>query len=991
VRRRPSARPITPAQPAVAAPAGAVQWEGRSYSSPLARAFPFPTSISLELVFFVSLMAVTIFLRLWMLGDRPLHHDESLHATYSWDLVGSAHPEYHYDPMMHGPLQFHMIAFFYALFGSSVFTARLWSVTAGTALVFVPLLLRRQLGAWATYVLMIILCVSPTTLYFSRFAREDMQYGLFTMLLVASIIRYFLDRRDGYPYHYRWLYVVATSFIMAYAAKESIYLTTAVLGSFILAALAMEVLEGYWWIGPGAGVVIMAGGLVAGKLSVAVLGVLIIAGVVLLQMWATGRQGLVADALRSSPLRAWLLSAGIVVTLFVFLYWPVGDPASWAFIPGTHMVPTTLDIPVAGGNDVTKSYTYSTDGLIGGLQYWQAQQPVARGGQPWYYYFLIIPMYEWLVTLFGIIGAIYVLRRQRTFWTLFILWWTIATIGIYCWTSEKMPWNSLHLVIPLSVLAAIGVVAGVTHATRWVRYLAIAAAAITALVSIHNSFTIAYVTGAQPVEYYVYVQTTPDVPEVYSEMQRIQAHLNGQPLHIQVDNEDTWPWAFYLRDGKQWYIDAYPSTPKDFGVPTEPVLFVSDDNYAQMSAELAPNYVAIHEHLRWWNPEEYKTYNQAGVSPWSNFTHFIHDALMPSTWLHVMQWEIQRRPFSPGAWNNFNNSTNFYFMVNKQYVQYLSPAVQAQVKAQQAAQQQADPFLTLNRPLQASAVVAGVGAGPKLNLLTVAPIAAGAAGDVLVGDITAHKIVHVAPNGAFAGSWGSAGTGPGQFSNNPDRSPSIGGIAYAPDGDVYATDTWNGRVEEFTPGGTFIRAWGQLSQDPSDTKPFDLFGPRGIAVASNGDVYVADTGHETIKVFSATGAFLFSFGGLGGLHGDFNEPSSVAIDRAGDVYVADYWNQRIQVFTAQGQFLRQINVPSWQNNYHEPQIAVDAQGRVYAPDPANSRILVFGANGQPLMAFGSLGLGLNQMNQPLGVAVGPHNTILVSDAGNARVLRFTVP
>jgi predicted membrane-bound mannosyltransferase len=275
-----------------------------------------------------------------------------------------------------------------------------------------------------------------------------MPYGRFTLLLVAALIRSGCDKRDGYPFHYRWLYVIATSFIMAYAAKESIYLTTAVLGSFIVAMLAVEVISGYWWIGPGAGLLVMAGGLISGRLGLAVLGALIILAVLLLQMWATGRSGLIADALRTSPWRAWVLSASIVVALFVFLYWPVGDPATWAFVPGTHMVPTTLDVPVAGGNDITKSYNYSTDGLLGGLQYWQAQQPVARGGQPWYYYFLIIPMYEWFVTLFGIIGAIYILRRFRTFWSLFILWWTFGTFAIYCWTSEKMPWNIMSMCRP---------------------------------------------------------------------------------------------------------------------------------------------------------------------------------------------------------------------------------------------------------------------------------------------------------------------------------------------------------------------------------------------------------------------------------------------------------------------------------------------------------------------------------------------------------------
>jgi DNA-binding beta-propeller fold protein YncE len=116
------------------------------------------------------------------------------------------------------------------------------------------------------------------------------------------------------------------------------------------------------------------------------------------------------------------------------------------------------------------------------------------------------------------------------------------------------------------------------------------------------------------------------------------------------------------------------------------------------------------------------------------------------------------------------------------------------------------------------------------------------------------------------------------------------------------------------------------------------------------------------------------------------------VDKSGTVYVADYWNQRIQVLTAQGMFERQINVPSWQvYSYHEPQIAVDAQDRVYAPDPAGSRVLVFSASGQPVLAFGSLGAGLSQLNQPLGVVAGAGNTILVSDAGNTRVLRFAAP
>jgi DNA-binding beta-propeller fold protein YncE len=260
----------------------------------------------------------------------------------------------------------------------------------------------------------------------------------------------------------------------------------------------------------------------------------------------------------------------------------------------------------------------------------------------------------------------------------------------------------------------------------------------------------------------------------------------------------------------------------------------------------------------------------------------------------------------------------------------------------------------------------------------------------VIGDPNARKIVRLGPDGKLAATWGSPGTGQGQF--NGKYSPGIGGIAYAQNGDIYATDTWNGRVEEFTPGGKFVRAWGVFSMDPNDTAPGHFYGPRGIAVAPNGDVYVADTGHKRIQVFSPTGTYLFAFGGEGLTPGKFNEPSSIAIDQKGNVYVADYWNQRIQVLTLQGQFERQIAIPTWQPlSYDEPQIAVDAAGRLYAPDPAKSRVLVFSPTGQPLLTFGTVGTGLGQLNQPLGVVVGPNNTILVSDAGNTRVLRFTAP
>jgi predicted membrane-bound mannosyltransferase len=971
------------------------------------RIFPLPALPTLDVVLIALLVVGGLAIRLAMLADRPLHHDESLHATYSWYLMGGSNPQYNYDPMMHGPLQFHMIAFFYSLFGSSPFTARLWSVTCGTALIAVPLLLRRQLGRWPTFTLMTMLCVSPVCLYFSRFAREDMQYALFNFLLVAAIIRFVLDHKEERPGHFRWLYVVALAFIMAYAAKESIYLTAAVLGAFIGLQLALELLEGAWWAGPAAGVALMADGVLAHQLAVAALGALVIAVVLIVQLWVSPKSGMLADSMRATPWQAWTIAGSIVVLMFVLLYWPIGEPASWAFIPGSHEVTTTVAIPGApacndsapvaagtvGGLPPCPVFKYSTDGLLGGLQYWQEQQLVARGGQPWFYYLLIIPLYEWTIVPFGIIGAIYILRKRRDMMHLLLLWWFVATLAIYCYASEKMPWNSLHLVVPLAVLAAIGLWVSVTHAVPWVRYIAIAVAAITTVFSVHNAITLSYVNGANPVEMMVYVQTSNDVPTVYSEIQRIQAQVGGA-IHMQVDNDDTWPWAFYLRDSSKYSIDKYPAQPSEYGVPNQPVLLVSDTNYPQMSTTLSQHYVAFRENLRWWGPEEYKgayvdRFNTQAQrdSRLQRLGFFLKDLVTPSTWGHILQWEVQRRPFTPTAWDNHGNQTDFYFLVRKDLVSDLSPTFQQMAKTQMVAQQQADPFLNKLQAKQASLAYGQNAAAGTFQ--SAGPVALDGQGNVLVGDLQAHQIKVLSPAGKLLRTIGSGGTGPGQF--NTKTSPSIGGIAVAPNGNIYATDTWNERVEEFSPTGAFIRAWGQGNLDASNLKPGDFYGPRGIAIAPNGNVYVADTGHRRIEVFDPNGKFLFTFGSEGTAPGQFDEPSGVTVDGKGNVFVADFWNQRVQELSAKGTPIMMFQVPAWHDqNYDEPQISVDAAGRILVPDPEGSRILVYTPKGGADFAWGGLGSALGQLSRPLDVA-NNGTTLIVNDFGNSRVLRYTAP
>jgi uncharacterized protein (TIGR03663 family) len=157
----------------------------------------------------IAVVAGALLLRLIDLDVRAIHHDESLHATYSWYFVRAA-PLYHHDPLMHGPFQFHAMAAAFLLLGDNEFAARLPAALAGTALVATPLLLRRLAGQRGHGHRRALLALSPSILYYSRFAREDIYAALWTALLFIAVWRYREDGRD------RWLALAAGALGLAF-------------------------------------------------------------------------------------------------------------------------------------------------------------------------------------------------------------------------------------------------------------------------------------------------------------------------------------------------------------------------------------------------------------------------------------------------------------------------------------------------------------------------------------------------------------------------------------------------------------------------------------------------------------------------------------------------------------------------------------------------------------------------------------------------------
>jgi WD40 repeat protein len=162
--------------------------------------------------------------------------------------------------------------------------------------------------------------------------------------------------------------------------------------------------------------------------------------------------------------------------------------------------------------------------------------------------------------------------------------------------------------------------------------------------------------------------------------------------------------------------------------------------------------------------------------------------------------------------------------------------------------------------------------------------------------------------------------------------------------------------------------------------------PRGLAVAPDGSLYVADLGNSRILHFAADGKALDSIGKKGDKPGQFNEPSGVAVDSQGRVLVADTWNGRIQVFNAKGQVEGELKNFSF---YSPRNVAVDKSDNIYVADTGNSKIKIFSRDLQPLKEIGELGSGTGRFREVFGIAINSKGEIFAADPGNRKIHKFS--
>lgn len=235
------------------------------------------------------------------------------------------------------------------------------------------------------------------------------------------------------------------------------------------------------------------------------------------------------------------------------------------------------------------------------------------------------------------------------------------------------------------------------------------------------------------------------------------------------------------------------------------------------------------------------------------------------------------------------------------------------------------------------------------------------------------------PNSYQAGqSWGELPTGR-PYGNTSAVHVDARGVVWV--ADKCASTTCTGRTDDpilaFDASGKLLRSFGG-----------GLFVfPHGIHVDNDGNVWVTDgqgadgKGHQVFK-FSPEGKVLLTLGtaGVAGTTpATFNQPSDVAVAPNGDIFVADGHggesNARIVKFAKDGRFIKTWGRKgSGQGEFDIPHaLAIDSQGRLFVGDRGNSRIQIFDQDGGFLAEW-------RQFGRPSGIFIDRNDTIYVTDS-----------
>lgn len=1070
--------------------------------------------ISREQALYIVIIVLCLVSRLAMLGYRVQSHDESLHTQHSWYLyVGQG---YQHNPMMHGPFLYHVTALSYFLFGDSDFTARLPVALLGTALVALPYLLRRYLGRGGALAAAVLLLISPSVTYYSRYIRMDIPSMLWALIVVWAIFRYLDEAREHH------LYILAGALSLMYATKEVAPIYTIIIAVFLVGLFVVRALLRPWHR-PGAEVVFVA------VLVVAALALLVLAAGWLLPQSHVDQTELDGDpSTEASPLDApqpieslptWAAAGGFVAALAfvvaggVLLYGQWGHLRSFRSLDlivliGTLSLPFASPIPITLaarlGSFVVSRYpeleiaasfwsnlaslratdyaapsiyysgaivalvvavaiaiglvwdrrrwsiaaaihtailltlftTVFTNGAgiatgwVGSVGYWLEQQEVERGGQPWFYYLVVLPLYDFLplvgalaVPFFLAVRAVVVrvfrraqeeqreLPGMRSLFLPFALVWSILAWLGYSYAGERMPWLVLHITLPMVLLAG-WLLGQLVEAVDWRRVWEKKGLLLVLILPGLAAAGAAVAAG---------VQQGPLRGVRLDQLQATGTFFAGLLGLALLGRLAALLWArIGLRQGLLLVVlscffalglltvrVAYRFSFVNFDRPAEFLVYAHEgpdvrttmEQLEQLSLRVGGGsrlidvsygpdgtwpfiwYLRNYPNARYYPAEPTRdqvlaTAIIAGRDDWDVVEPLVGDDYVSFEYFFLW-WPMEDyRQITVESLRNWltdpqRRAALWQIFYSMDYRLYDEVTGGRHVPEEWVLRQSFR--LYVRRDVAGRLWDFGVGTGAEPWVPASDPYADG-------WQSMSARLV-----------WGSEGSGLGYFSRPR-------GVAVASDGSVYVADSGNHRIQRFTAEGVFVTSWGGDGGCPDAAPPPGTFcEPWGVAVGPDGSVYVADTWAHRIQRFTPDGEFLAEWGtfgqyGVGDSSGQgfFYGPRAVAVGPEGAIYVADTGNKRIQVFSPEGEFLGQWGgAGSLPGQLQEPVgLAFGPDGRVVVADTWNRRLQILEPDGTAVDWWPVGGWNNEDVDEKPYVAVGASGRIYVTDPGHYRVLVF---
>ena len=502
--------------------------------------------LSFEGLFLLILLA-TIALRFYFLDLKLFHHDEAIHAWFSYRLLTEG--TYIYDPMYHGPFLFYTTAGIFSLLGDSDLVGRLLPALLGTLLVplLYPIYKLGYLDKKQTLVAALFLAVSPNMVYFSRFLRNDIFIAFFSMVMLVALLYYFEQHKM------RYALIAGAAIGLGMSAKENMPIIVLTFGVYLLYLVwTRRVRLPARWVRD-----LVLGGLVAVGIMAVLYSSLGAHPDLITTWWLKAIEHWTAmhqmQRLGGPPYfyillfllyEVPILILAVVGTLqFIDIS---GAVSRWRERRARHKeVPEAAALPIESGEALAVEEVPEAAAL-----------PIESGEAP--------KVQGWKDRLREILsgsGEVRQIDRQEEL-ARFAIFWMIVSIVAYAYIGEKVPWLILHQLLPMIFVAVYAMT------TKKATIAAVASIFLIAM-TLHVAFTPADIN--EPI---VQVQNSEDLREVFAKIDAAD--------RVAVATDTYWPLPWYYRGdrgSKLSYYSQKVSEPTIYGGDFDLVITHDADTY----------------------------------------------------------------------------------------------------------------------------------------------------------------------------------------------------------------------------------------------------------------------------------------------------------------------------------------------------------------------------------------------------------------------------